>query len=69
MLLACLAAVAVAAPQFNDGRPIVVVLRDDRQDNGDGNFNYAFEADNGIVEQRSGTPGVQGQSNIQGSFR
>ncbi|MPC82812.1 Cuticle protein AM1159 [Portunus trituberculatus] len=69
VLLACLAAVAVAAPQFNDGRPIVLVLRDDRQDNGDGNFNFGFEADNGIAEERSGTPGLEGQSNMQGSFR
>ncbi|KAK8377816.1 hypothetical protein O3P69_014043 [Scylla paramamosain] len=68
VLLACLAAVAVAAPQFID-RPVVLVLRDDRQDNGDGNFNFAFEADNGIVEERSGTPGVVGQANMQGSFR
>ncbi|KAK8377501.1 hypothetical protein O3P69_013853 [Scylla paramamosain] len=68
VLLACLAAVAVAAPQFID-RPVVLVLRDDRQDNGDGNFNFAFEADNGIAEERSGTPGVEGQANMQGSYR
>ncbi|KAK4304214.1 hypothetical protein Pmani_023848 [Petrolisthes manimaculis] len=69
VLLACLAAVAVAAPQPQDGRPVVLVLRDDRVDNGDGNFNYAFEADNGIAVEASGTPGVAGQSNIQGVYR
>lgn len=69
VLLACLAAVAAAAPQLQDGRPIVLVLRDDRVDNGDGNFNYAFEADNGIMVEASGTPGVAGQSNMQGVYR
>ncbi|XP_053631880.1 cuticle protein AM1159-like [Cherax quadricarinatus] len=69
VILACLAAVAVAAPQLQDNQPVVVILRDDRQDNGDGNFNYAFEADNGIIAEASGSPGSQGQSNIQGVYR
>ncbi|XP_042229188.1 cuticle protein AMP4-like [Homarus americanus] len=68
VILACLAAVAVAAPQFVD-LPPVVILRDDRQDSGDGNFQYAFEADNGIAVEASGTPGSAGQSNMQGVFR
>ncbi|XP_071551773.1 cuticle protein AM1239-like [Panulirus ornatus] len=69
IILACLAAVAAAAPQFEEVIPIVQILRDDRQDDGNGNFNYAFEADNGIAVEASGTPGSQGQSNIQGIFR
>ncbi|XP_045621208.1 cuticle protein AM1159 [Procambarus clarkii] len=69
VVLACLAAVALAAPQPQDGKPVVVILRDDRQDSGDGNFNYAFEADNGILTEASGSPGAQGQSNIQGVYR
>ncbi|XP_050720608.1 cuticle protein AM1159-like [Eriocheir sinensis] len=69
VLLACLAAVAAAAPQFDASLPVVLVLRDDRQDNGDGNFNFAFEADNGIYEERSGSIGSLGQSNMQGSYR
>ncbi|XP_042241689.1 cuticle protein AM1199-like [Homarus americanus] len=76
VLLACLAAVAVAAPQqfVNDfdqpeiRRPIAI-LRDERTDNGDGNFNYLFEAENGIFMNAVGTPGSKGQSNIQGSYR
>ncbi|XP_042222803.1 cuticle protein AM1159-like [Homarus americanus] len=68
VVLACLAAMAVAAPQF-DNPPPVLILRDDRQDNGDGNFQYAFEADNGIAVEASGTPGSAGQSNMQGSIR
>ncbi|KAK3857461.1 hypothetical protein Pcinc_023341 [Petrolisthes cinctipes] len=68
ILLACLAAVAAAAPQLGD-QPPVAIIRDDRVDNGDGNFNYAFEADNGIAMEVAGTPGVQGQANMQGSYR
>ncbi|XP_042229147.1 cuticle protein AM1159-like [Homarus americanus] len=68
VLLVCLAAVAIAAPDFH-GLPPVVILRDDRQDSGDGNFNYAFEADNGIAVEASGTPGSAGQSNMQGVYR
>ncbi|KAK3891952.1 hypothetical protein Pcinc_004167 [Petrolisthes cinctipes] len=68
VVLLCLVAVAAAAPQFISA-PIVNILRDDRQDNGDGNFQYAFEADNGIAVESSGTPGFQGQANMQGSYR
>ncbi|XP_071551783.1 cuticle protein AM1159-like [Panulirus ornatus] len=66
VILACLAAVAVAAPRPQD--EIAEVLRDERQDAGDGNFNYAFETSNGIVVSAVGTPGAEGQSNIEGSF-
>ncbi|XP_042222760.1 cuticle protein AM1159-like [Homarus americanus] len=68
VLLACLAALAVAAPQFENAIP-VVILRDDRVDNGDGNFNYAFESDDGIAIEAFGSPGSVGQSNIQGTIR
>ncbi|XP_071551767.1 cuticle protein AM1159-like [Panulirus ornatus] len=68
LVLACLAAVAVAAPQLQDVRPIVQVLRDERQDDGNGYFNYALEADNGIYMVVSGTPGSEGQSNIEGTY-
>ncbi|XP_047478455.1 cuticle protein AM1199-like [Penaeus chinensis] len=72
----CLAAVAAASPQFrNQPRQTfqderqVAILRDDRQDSGDGNFNYNFEAENGISVSGSGAPGSEGQSNMQGSYR
>ncbi len=74
VLLACLAAVAVAAPQFgtqDEYRPEyrhIAILRDEREDFGDGNFRYEFETENGIVTSAVGTPGSQGQSNIQGYF-
>nr|XP_045621323.1 cuticle protein AM1199-like [Procambarus clarkii] len=67
VVLACLAAMAAAAPQLQDPPP-VAILRDDRQHSSDGNFNYAFEAENGIVAQASGTPGSQGQTNVQGVY-
>ncbi|XP_066941930.1 cuticle protein AM1199-like [Macrobrachium rosenbergii] len=74
IVLAFLAAVAVAAPQF--GQPQqqflqnpVAILRDDRQDLGNGEFSYVFEADNGISESRRGYVGAFGQSNMEGSYR
>lgn len=81
MVVAALVAVAVAAPQFGNQygnqfdrrdrvnyRPIAI-LRDDRQDFGDGNFNYQFETENGINVNARGTPGSKGQSNIEGYYR
>ncbi|XP_053632043.1 cuticle protein AMP2 [Cherax quadricarinatus] len=77
VVLACLAAVAAAAPQqfsrpIDQGRPEykhIEILRDEREDRGDGNFRYEFETENGIHVNAVGTPGSQGQSNIEGFFR
>lgn len=73
IILSCLAALAAAAPQFQeefrpDYRPIAI-LRDEREDYGDGNFRYEFETENGILVNAVGTPGSQGQSNIEGFYR
>ncbi|XP_071551990.1 cuticle protein AM1199-like [Panulirus ornatus] len=82
VILACLASLAVAAPQqFGrqfvrqntvtrpvDYRPIAI-LSDNRQDYGDGNFVYDFETENGIIVNAGGAPGSRGQSNVQGSYR
>ncbi|XP_064084339.1 cuticle protein AM1159-like [Macrobrachium nipponense] len=68
VIFACLAALAVAAPQFGQLNP-VAILRDERQDLGNGAFVYEFEADNGISESRRGFSGSQGQTNMEGSFR
>ncbi|KAG7158113.1 Cuticle protein [Homarus americanus] len=65
VLLACLVAVTAAAPHPDRDAQTVV---DERQDDGDGNFYYRFEASNSITEERQGTPGVEGQSNMQGSY-
>merc|ERR1719357_514872 len=66
-VLLCLAAVAAAAPQFDER--LAATLIDERQDNGDGNFAYNFETDNGISSQSQGSSGSQGQTNMQGSYR
>ncbi|XP_045621227.1 cuticle protein AM1159-like [Procambarus clarkii] len=63
-LLICLVAVAAAAPE-KDAKTVV----DERSDSGDGNFHYNFETSNGIAAEKTGTPGSEGQSNYQGSFR
>ncbi|XP_050720541.1 cuticle protein AM1199-like isoform X1 [Eriocheir sinensis] len=73
IILSCLAALAAAAPQFQeefrpDYRPIAI-LRDEREDYGDGNFRYEFETENGILVNAVGAPGSKGQSNIQGFYR
>ncbi|KAK8745506.1 hypothetical protein OTU49_000225, partial [Cherax quadricarinatus] len=65
-LLALLVAVVAAAPRPDKD---AVTLVDERHDNGDGNFNFKFETSNGINEERVGTPGSEGQSNMQGSIR
>ncbi|XP_071551782.1 cuticle protein AM1199-like [Panulirus ornatus] len=74
VILACLAAVAVAAPQQYhnyDGPDYrhIAILRDEREDRGDGNFRYEFETEHGIHVNAVGTPGSKGQSNIQGFYR
>ncbi|XP_047478899.1 cuticle protein AMP1A-like [Penaeus chinensis] len=66
IVLACLAAVAVAAPQLEER--VVELLRDDRVANEDGTFSYAVEADNGIKTAVSGSIGTKGQINQEGSY-
>ncbi|KAK8745508.1 hypothetical protein OTU49_000227 [Cherax quadricarinatus] len=65
VVFALLVTLAAAAPRPDKDAETVV---DERQDSGDGNFNYRFETSNGIKEDRTGTPGSEGQSNMQGSF-
>lgn len=72
VVLVSLAVVTAAAPQFQQEvvrRPLVQLLRDDRQNDGLGPFNYAVEADNGIYLENSGSQGSQGQINMQGGYR
>ncbi|XP_063598363.1 cuticle protein AMP1A-like [Penaeus indicus] len=66
IVLACLIAVAVAAPQLQERE--VVLLRDDRIANEDGTFSYALEADNGINTAVEGAVGSAGQINQAGSY-
>ncbi|XP_063598350.1 cuticle protein AMP1A-like [Penaeus indicus] len=66
IIFACLAAVALARPQRPDSEAETVL--DERSDNGDGNFQYTFQTSNGISSSNAGTPGSEGQSNMQGSY-
>merc|ERR1712215_148498 len=61
-VLSCLVVAALALPQ----QPIAILRQESTQDGAV--FNYAFEADNGINVQASGSPGSLGQSNIQGQY-
>ncbi|XP_064083842.1 cuticle protein AM/CP1114-like [Macrobrachium nipponense] len=62
----CLVAVSLASPQTQDR--VVALLRDDRVDQGDGNFNYAFAADNGLEMEVSGAPGAEGAVSMRGYY-
>lgn len=64
VVLACLLAVAAARPEKD-----ATILKDERSDSGDGNFYYSFETSNGIQKTKTGRPGSEGQSNMDGSFR
>ncbi|XP_042859015.1 cuticle protein AM1199-like [Penaeus japonicus] len=70
IILVCIIALGLADPQY--GRPNqkhVAIVREDRQDDGNGRFSYSFEAENGISVAAAGSPGSKGQSNINGNFR
>ena len=65
MILAALAAVALAAPQYSYDAParpddsseeVVAIIRDDRVHEEDGRFNFDFEAENGIRVSQAGSP-------------
>ncbi|XP_037780486.1 cuticle protein AMP1A-like [Penaeus monodon] len=62
LIIACVAAVAVAAPQYNYDGPRaasseeVAILRDNRVHEDDGRYNYDVETANGIVLSQSGSP-------------
>ncbi|XP_071552017.1 cuticle protein AMP1A-like isoform X3 [Panulirus ornatus] len=66
VVLACVVTLALAAPRPDETAETLV---DERSDSGDGNFNYIFETSNGIYEERVGTPGEKGQSNMAGIIR
>ncbi|XP_053631873.1 cuticle protein AM1159 [Cherax quadricarinatus] len=68
VLVICLVALATATPQKHPESTAQIVV-DERSDSGDGNFHYRFETSNGISAQKTGTPGSEGQSNMDGGFR
>ncbi|XP_047478052.1 cuticle protein AMP4-like [Penaeus chinensis] len=65
LVLVALVAVAAAAPQQ---QPPVAILLDERVSPENGAYSFQFQADNGIVQSETGTPGSQGQTNVQGVF-
>ncbi|XP_066943730.1 cuticle protein AMP1A-like [Macrobrachium rosenbergii] len=66
VILAALAAVALAAPQYSYDAPAarssadsseeVAILRDDRVHEDDGKYNFDFESENGIRFSEAGSP-------------
>ncbi|XP_047469452.1 endocuticle structural glycoprotein SgAbd-8-like [Penaeus chinensis] len=58
VILACIAAVAFAAPQYSSSEEVefVPILRDDRVHEEDGTYSLDFEAGNGIRVSQSGSP-------------
>ncbi|XP_071516406.1 cuticle protein AMP1A-like [Panulirus ornatus] len=76
VVLALLAAVATAAPQYSapqpprydDSHEVVAILRDDRVIEDDGRYNFDMEAANGIVVSESGAPGADGAIASSGYF-
>ncbi|XP_063610602.1 uncharacterized protein LOC134784459, partial [Penaeus indicus] len=63
IIFACVAAVAIAAPQYSYVTPdsseeveFVPILRDDRVHEEDGTYKFDFEAGNGIRFSQSGSP-------------
>ncbi|XP_063587529.1 cuticle protein AMP1A-like [Penaeus indicus] len=56
VILACVAVVAFAAPQYDSSEEFVPILKDDRVHEEDGTFNFDFEAANGIRVSQAGSP-------------
>ncbi|XP_027218499.1 cuticle protein AMP4 [Penaeus vannamei] len=65
ILVACLLAVAAAAPRPQQDAQL---LSETSENQGDGNFAYSYSIDNGINVDAAGSPGTAGQSNIVGSY-
>ncbi|XP_042891714.1 cuticle protein CP14.6-like isoform X1 [Penaeus japonicus] len=58
VILACVAAVAFAAPQYSSSEEVefVPILKDDRVHEEDGTYSFDFEAANGIRFSQAGSP-------------
>lgn len=73
VVLACLVALTAASPQFRqfsgENPRHIAVLRDNRVDHGDGNFQFEYETENGIYKSVVGRPGPSGGQTMDGSFR
>ncbi|XP_066941710.1 cuticle protein AMP4-like [Macrobrachium rosenbergii] len=65
---AILASLVSGAPQQNTPRPIAII-KDERFQPQDGSYSFDLETENGIIQSEAGSPGSEGQTNVQGSFR
>merc|ERR1712212_1375779 len=72
LIVVCLAALAVAAPDYSSADSSekgAAILRDDRVDGDDGRYNVDVETDNGISFSQSGSPeGDEGAIIKAGSY-
>ncbi|XP_042887673.1 cuticle protein AM/CP1114-like [Penaeus japonicus] len=64
LLLTVVLVVASAAPQ----EPPVAIVLDDRSPPENGAYSFQFQAENGIRQSEAGSPGLEGQTNVQGVF-
>ncbi|XP_047469758.1 cuticle protein AMP1A-like [Penaeus chinensis] len=56
VILACVAAVALAAPQYSSSEEVVPILKYDRVQEDDGRYSFDFETGNGIRVSQAGSP-------------
>ncbi|XP_069996748.1 cuticle protein AM1159-like [Penaeus vannamei] len=68
LLLTVVLAVAFAAPQQQQQQQPVAIILDDRSSPENGAYSFQFQAENGIRQSEAGTPGLEGQTNVQGVF-
>ncbi|KAG7158124.1 Cuticle protein [Homarus americanus] len=69
IILACLAVVAVASPQYPRDPRFIAIVHENSENDGNGNYNFQYEGENGIFVDGSGRRGSKGQSNMQGFYR
>ncbi|XP_042887677.1 cuticle protein AM1159-like [Penaeus japonicus] len=65
IIFAAVLVLAAAAPQ--EPRPIEILLDERVQPEG-GAYSFKYETENGIAQTEEGAPGLEGQTNVQGSF-
>ncbi|KAK4304216.1 hypothetical protein Pmani_023850 [Petrolisthes manimaculis] len=67
IVFACLAALTTAGRLENN--PPIAIIHEHRETDGAGNFEYSFEADNGIQVESSGSTGSEGQIIMEGRYQ
>ncbi|CAL4122685.1 unnamed protein product, partial [Meganyctiphanes norvegica] len=65
IVISCMVAMAMAAPQFQE--PIAILSQASQMDGP--NFRYSFETQDGTAVDAVGSEGAAGVSNIEGSYR